>query len=212
MLPFTADVLFSSFEHYNRGLWPLPVHTGLLALAAVLATLLPVRFGDRAIAAALTAAWLWTGYGYHYMQFATINFVAPVYAVLFLLQGLLLAWTGLVRHQLAFRFRGDVVHWIGLTLALAAVAVLPLADGLINSWPGARLVGLAPGPSAIFTLGLLLLDEGRTPPHLAVIPVLWSLVAGATGWVLPLPQDLALAAAGLGAFGLILWKNRRHPG
>jgi hypothetical protein len=46
--------------------------------------------------------------------------------------------------------------------------------------------------------------------HLAVIPLLWTLVAGATAWILAITQDLALPVAGLGAFGLILWKNRRQ--
>ena len=72
------------------------------------------------------------------------------------------------------------------------------------------MVGLAPGPTAVFTLGLLLLTAR---PHAApprVIPLLWTLVAGATAWILAIPQDLALPVAGLGGFALILWKNRRQ--
>jgi len=56
---------------------------------------------------------------------------------------------------------------------------------------------------------MLLLTAGRTPLHLALIPLLWTLIAGAAAWVLTIPQDLALSAAGVAAFALILWKNRR---
>jgi len=57
---------------------------------------------------------------------------------------------------------------------------------------------------------MLLLSAGRTPPRLVVIPLLWSLVGGATAWLLTVPEDLALPLAGVGGCCLILWKNRRQ--
>jgi Family of unknown function (DUF6064) len=211
MLPFTADVLFSSFGQYNRALWPLPVLAWGLGVAAIALALRPSRHGDLAIGALLAMAWLWTGIGYHVLHFATINFVAPLYGGLFILQGLLLAWTGVLRRALAFRFRGDLFGWAGLALAIAALALLPLADWLTgHGLYSLRIAGLAPAPTAAFTLGLLLLVDGRAPLHLAVIPLLWALVAGATGWILSIPQDVAVAVAGFAAFCLILWKTARQ--
>ena len=209
MLPFTAEVLFSSFETYNRALWPLPILAVAVALAIILLTLRPVRGGDRAIGALVALAWLWTGVGYHFLHFAALDFAAPLYGAIFVLEGLLFGWTGLVRGDLRFRFRASLFGWAGLALTLAATLAGPLADSLGHGWQSARMVGLAPGPTAAFTLGLLLLTEGRTPLHLAVIPLLWTVVGGAMAWILAIPQDLALQVAGLGAFGLILWKNRR---
>jgi hypothetical protein len=211
MLPFTADVLFSSFEAYNRALWPLPILAFVLALAAILLTLRPVRGGDRAIGALLAIAWLWVGVGYHLLHHAAIDFAASLYGAFFVIQALLLAWAGVVRGRLAFRFRADPFGWIGLMLALAATIAWPLADRLLGpGWSSVRLVGLAPAPTAVFTLGLLLLTQGRTPLYLTVIPLLWSLVGGATAWILGIRQDLALPVAGLCGFVLILWKNRRQ--
>jgi hypothetical protein len=190
MLPFTADILFSSFEQYNHALWPLPILAWLLGLAIILLTLKPVPGSNRAIGAILAAAWLWIGIGYHLLHFATINFVAPLYGAFFVLQGLLLTWTGAVRGKVAFRFRTGLFGSVGLALALAAMAAWPLADWVLGpGWRSVRLVGLAPGPTTAFTLGLLLLTHGRTPLHLIVIPLLWTLVAGATAWVITIPQD-----------------------
>ena len=211
MLPFTADILFSSFEAYNRALWPLPILAFALALAAILLALRPVRGGDRMIGALLAAAWLWVGLRYHVLHHVAIDFSAPLYGAFFVLQGLLLAWTGVVRGRLAFRYRAGLPGWVGLMLALVATIAWPLADALWGpGWPSVRLVGLAPTPTAVFTLGLLLLIGGRTPLHLAVIPALWTLVAGATAWILAIPQDLLLPVAGVGALILILCKNRRR--
>ena len=212
MLPFTADVLFSSFEAYNRALWPLPVLAVAIGLAIILLTIRPVRGGDRAIGALLAVAWLWIGVGYHILHHAAIDFSAPLYGAFFVVQAVLLAWAGVVRGRLAFRFRADLLGWIGLMLALAATIACPLADWLLGpGWSSVRLVGLAPAPTAVFTLGLLLLIDGRTPLYLTLIPVLWTLVAGATGWALAIPQDLFLPVAGLCGLCLILRKNRR-PG
>ena len=211
MLPFTAEILFSSFEQYNRALWPLPVVAPALALAIVGLALRPVRHGDRAIGMLLALAWLWVGVGYHILHFAALDFAAPAYGAFFVVQGLLLGWSALVRNGLAVRFTGDLFGWCGLALALAAALAWPLADGLWSpGWPSVRVVGLAPGPTAVFTLGMLLLGAGRTPLHLALIPLLWTLIAGATAWILSIPQDLALPVVGIGAIVLILWKNRRY--
>ena len=211
MLPFTAEILFSSFEQYNRALWPLLILAPVLGLAIALLTLRPVPGGDRTIAALMALAWIWVGVGYHFLHFATIDFAAPVYGALFVLQGLLLAWTGVARGRLAFRFGAELFGWCGVALMLAATVAWPLADGLLgHGWQNVRVVGLAPGPTAAFTLGLLLLTAGRTPLHLAVIPLLWTLIAGATAWILTIPQDLALPVAGLAGFGLILWSDRRQ--
>src|SRR5690606_17139257 len=146
MLPFTADVLFSSFAQYHRALWPLPILAPLLALALLVLTVRPVRHGNRAISALLALAWLWVGIGYFVLHFAAFDFAAPGYGLLFVVQGLLLLWTGVVRGRLAFRFAGDLFDWCGLVLALAAALAGPLGDWLWGrDWAGARVVGLAPG-------------------------------------------------------------------
>jgi hypothetical protein len=210
MLPFTADILFASFAQQNRELWPAPLLVPLLGLAAVLLTLRPAPGSDRAIGALLAAAWLWTGIGYHLLRFATINFAAPAYGIAFVLEGLMLAWTGAVRGRLPFRFQRNSAGWAGLALAMMALAAWPLADRLVgHGWESIRLVGMAPEPTAAFTLGLLLLTDGRTPWRLIVIPLAWTLVAGVTAWILSIPQDLALPVVGMGTLVLVLRKNRR---
>jgi hypothetical protein len=209
MLPFTADILFSSIAQYNRALWPLPPIALLLGLGVVLLTLRPIRNGNRLIGALLAAAWLWIGIGWHMLNLARLDFAAPIYGALFVLEGLLLSWIA-IRGRPAFRYRSGPVGWGGLALAMLALA-WPLVDRLAGlSWQSERVVGLAPAPTTVLTLGLLLLVAGRTPWRLAIIPLLWTLIAGATAWILWIPQDLALPVAGACAAGLLVWKNRRY--
>jgi hypothetical protein len=209
MLPFTADILFSSIAQYNRALWPMPPIALLLGLGVVLLTLRPVRDGNRLIGALLAASWLWIGIGWQLLHFARLDFAAPLYGALFVVEGLLLLWIA-IRGRPVFRYRGGLAGWGGLALAMLALA-WPLVDRLAGvSWQSERVVGLAPAPTTVLTLALLLLVAGRTPWRLAIIPLLWTLIAGAMAWILWIPQDLALPVVGVCAAGLLLWKNRRY--
>lgn len=212
LIAFTPEVLFRLFDQYNAALWPLPLLAFGLALLAVLLAWKPRLLGgvgsDRAVAAILAVFWLWTGVVFHGLYFSGINFIAPVYALLFVAQGLLLAWTGVVRGRLSFRFAPTRLGWAGIALAVLALAVYPLAGFLAgHGWARASL--LLPSPLVLFTLAMLALSPNRTPLRLIVIPVFWCLVAGLSGWLLNIVEDLILPLAGIAAAVLIVWKNRR---
>ena len=210
LLSFSPEAFFSVFEQYNRAIGPAPVVAYALGLAVLALVFRPVPGAGRIVAAILGIMWAWNGVAYHLMHFAQINFMAPIFAAFFVVQGLLFAWTGVVRGKIAFRFRPDPVGWTGLGLAVFALAVYPLLGALAgHGWPRAAMFGVSPCPTTIFTLGLLLTIEGRTPLHLVAIPVLWSLVAGTAVWLLDVPEDLALPLAGLVALGLVFRKNRQ---
>ncbi len=212
MLPFTAEALFAQFAQYNRLFWPAPPIGIALCLLVLWLLLRPTAWSGRLIAGLLALAWLWTGIAYHLLTFAKLNFAAPAYAAGFVLQGLLLAWTGTVRGRTTFRFQPDAAGWTGLAFAIAAVILYPAADRCLGfGWDSVRLPGLAPAPTVLLTLGVLLLSAGPIPRHLAMLPLLWAAGAGATGWILGIPQDVALTAAGLAALGLMVDRSRRKP-
>jgi hypothetical protein len=210
LLSFSPEVFFAVFEHYNRAVWPAQVIAYGLGLAALTLVFRPGLSGNRWVAGILAFMWAWSGVAYHLIHFAEINFVAPVFGALFVLQALLFAWTGAVRGKIAFRFRLDPAGWTGLGFMVFAMAVYPVLGWIAgHGWPRAAMFGIAPCPTTIFTLGALLLIQGRTPLHLVAIPLLWSLIGSSAVWLLGVPEDLALLLSGLAAFGLVLWKNRR---
>ena len=213
MLPFTAEVYFALFAQYNGAIWPAQIIAYVLGLGAVVLACRPLAGSDRIVAGLLAAAWMWSGAVYHLLYFASINFSAPVLGAVFVLEGLLLAWTGVLRGRLAFRFQPDPAGWAGLGLAVFAMVGYPVMGWLAgHGWPRAAVFGVAPAPVTIFTLGLLLLAERRTPVHLVAIPVLWTLVGGAAAWFLGIPEDLVLPLAGFLTLALAWWKNRRARG
>jgi hypothetical protein len=78
------------------------------------------------------------------------------------------------------------------------------------------MFGVAPCPTTIFTIGMLLLARGRWIAWLSIIPFLWSLVGLAAALQLGIPEDFVLPLAGVvlmivlgvAAFGVFCGQTR----
>ncbi len=212
-IPFSRDVFLRLFEIYNAAIWPAQIAAYALCVLALLLALKPFKGSSRIVALLLAAAWLWNGVAFHMLHFATIIWAAWGFGFFFVIEGLLLLAAALRRTPPAFRFTGDAAGWTGLAMIAYAMVAYPLI-GLLDGepWPRLALVGVAPCPTTLFTFGILLLAERRAPLHLLVLPVLWSLIGGAAGWLIHIPQDLALPVAALLAVLLAIRKNRLSRG
>jgi Family of unknown function (DUF6064) len=209
MLPFDVDTLFATLTQYHRTFWPLQWLALAAGLGMVLLAAVPLWGSGRVVSLVLAAGWLWVGLAWHLGAFAGINFAAPLYGALFVLQAAILAWIG-ARGRVAFQFRPGPRGWTGLGLAVAATVGYPLADHLGGApWSAVRLPGAAPCPTALLTLGVLLLAEGRRLLLPMLIPALWTVVAAFTGYVLMIGPDQFLPLAGAAALVLALSSNLR---
>jgi hypothetical protein len=198
VLPYSAEALFALHGRILEQLWAAALPLALLALLAA-PTLVFIRRGwaPRAAWAVVAGGWLWVGAVFHLQHFAAFNFMAPLFGWAFLLQGLLLGWWGVVRGRAVGGWPGGWRGWLaGLAVAFALVGY-PVVDLLTGPGDGVRLAGLAPGPTALLSLGLLAGARGRGRLLLSVIPLLSVAAAGFQGWVLGLPSDLAAVPLGL---------------
>ncbi|PWG65452.1 DUF6064 family protein [Spiribacter halobius] len=210
MLPYTAEVLDALLADYHAAIAPLRVIGWLLTAIALALAWRGGPTGWRGSCAVLAAGWLWTGIAFHYERFAVLNFAAPAYAGLFGLQAALLLVTGALAGRPGTSARGALA-WIGLAVAAFALLGQPaLAAALGASWQAVPMAGTAPTPTALATLGILLL-AARTPIHLCLLPALWGLIAGASGWILGMPRELPLALVALALPGLLWWQRRSRP-
>jgi len=210
MIPFTAEVLLRLYGSYSLAIWPVPLAGYALGVLAVLLALRPLPGSGRAVAAILAAFWIWTGWVFHIEYFADLNWGAWIFGALFILQGLLLAWTGVIRGKLEFRFARDLRGWAGLTLVGLALASPALGAVAGHGWPQMQLPGTLPAPTTVITFGLLLMTGARAALPLAVIPFLWALIGGAAAATLGLWEDFSLIfSAALTIFALIASKISR---
>lgn len=200
-LLFSPHTYHRLFELYNRALGPALI--GATALGPLIAGLLvadPARF-RRVAGGLLAAVWLWVAFAFHLQRYATIQWVAPWFAAAFAVEGLLLFGASVSRQPPVPSRRIGIAHG----LILLGTVVQPLIGPLLlgRPWWQIELFGLAPDPTAVATLGgLLLLERGWRRNLLLIVPLAWCAVAGLTlramvapdFWLAPLAALLALAA------------------
>ncbi len=190
---FTPDTYFRLFELYHRDWWPMQLVCMTMAVIMLLCLWLKPAWGGRIIALLLAASWAWVGWAFLHVRFAPIHWVADGYALAFFLQALLLIVYGISRRGAVFETGHTMRAGIGLFILLGALLVMPASAHLSGrDWMQAELFAMTPDATVLATLGLLLLAKGRMVIWLAVIPVAWCFVGGATLWVLEAPEALIL--------------------
>jgi hypothetical protein len=96
---------------------------------------------------------------------------------------------------------------IGLALSSYALVIHPLIAPLTGRpITQAEIFGLAPDPTAIATLGILLAAD-RPSLHLFVVPFLWCLVTGLTLWTMESPEAPVAPLLALLALALVIPKT-----
>jgi hypothetical protein len=197
LLLFSPRTYYRMFELYHAGTWP--VHIVVLASAAAIVALArrDEERAQRVIAGVLAAWWLWVGIAFHLNRYATINWSAKYFAVMFVIQALLLVWYGVVRGQLRIQFRKTAKHQLagGLVVLAALYPALGILAG--RDWNQVEMLGLTPDPTAIGTLAFLALSVTRVPRPLLIIPAVWCLIGGATLWALGSAEAWVILMSGL---------------
>jgi hypothetical protein len=215
-LMFAPRIYWRLFESLNLAFWPL--HAGIvLACVAWLGWIgrnggVPGRTAARAALVVLALGWALTAWAFLWHRLAPIHWLAAYIAPLFMLQAaalLALALHGAVHGQ-----PGRLRRALGLALLLWALLLHPLLAGLAGRpWAQAEFVGLAADPTAIATLGLLLLLRGPRGAMRAlwVLPLAWCALSAATLWTMGSAQGWVPFAALLLA-GQAAWRGQDAAG
>jgi len=176
---FSQTAYYRQFELYNQAIWPL--HVVAIVLACVIAYALwkkPVWAG-RLVAAILLVSWLWVAWAFLYLRFYQIHIVANWYALGFVLQVGLITWYGIIQNRfnvfMTSRWRVNVGTGL-LFISLIIYPFIPVITG--RSWLQFEMFFLAPDPTVLATLAILLLY--RTPKVLFLIPTIWMALSGVT--------------------------------
>ena len=207
-LPFTRDQFFDVFAAYNRSLWPFAL--ALWGYALVAAVVLARDLGRGRFGAVMLAVqWAWAGAAYHAAFFAAINPAAWVFATLFVIEGGLLVWFGVIRDQLRFSATGSLRHVAAWTLIIYALLYPLLAQAEGHPFPRGPTFGV-PCPTTFLTIGWLLAADPPWPKVVALIPIGWAFVGGSAAVLLGVRADLMLWVAGIALTASLLVSVRHR--
>jgi Family of unknown function (DUF6064) len=195
--PFTLEQFLGVFADYNVAIWPAQIVAYVLGLIAIAAVWSRWLAPSSIIMSVLALMWAMNGFGYHYLFFVEVNPAAKLFAGFFVLQAILFVASVLMANDLHFKIGGNFRSVAGAAFIIYAMVIYP-AFGI---WAGHGLMvgpmfGVAPCPTTIFTIGMLLLARGKWMVWLSIIPIIWSLIGLAAALQLGMSEDYGLAVAG----------------
>ena len=207
-LPFTVEQFLDVFINYNNSVYPMQIIFYLLALIVILLSIKKITYSDRIINVILSFFWLWMGIVYHLFYFAQINKAAYLFAGIFILQGLMFLFNGVLNNKLSYKFRLDAFGWVGALMITFAFIVYPLLGHLSGHfYPASPTFGL-PCPTTIFTFGILMWFDKKIPLSIVAIPFIWSIIGFFAALKLDFHEDIGLLVAGI--LGIIVTVLRKR--
>lgn len=180
-LLFSPRAYWRLFDLHNRAVWPLQIPALLAGVAILVAVVRPRSWSDRAVSAALAAAWLWVAWSFLWTRYMAINWAVLYVVPAFVAEALLFLVFGCLAGRLRMAADRSLQSGIGLALLVYALALHPLTAVFDDRLFQAEIFGIAPDPLAIATLGLLMLAAaGPARWLLLVVPVTWCIISTVT--------------------------------
>lgn len=185
-LLFSPRTYYRLFELHNRDVWPTQIATLAAGFGVLFLVVRNAAWRGRIVSTLLAMCWLWVAWAFHFQRYAGINWAATWFAAGFAVEALLLLWIGSVRGKLEpiVAGIGSRRRIAGIGLLLFALVVQPLIAPVSGrSWMQMEMFGIAPDPTVVATLGVLLPMRG--PRWLLFpVPLAWCAISGATLWTM----------------------------
>jgi hypothetical protein len=189
-LLFSPRTYYRVIEIYNRAVWPAQIMA--VGLGGIIVALLRsgAAWSGQSISVILMACWFWVAWAYFLEHYSSINWAAPYFAGGFVVQGVLLLFAGLANGR-RVQLRAGLPGAAGLAIFLFALLVHPVVGRMLGRpWTQAEVFGIAPDPTSIATLGIVIGTDVRLASWLLPIPLVWCAISAATLWTMGSPDAL----------------------
>ena len=192
-LLFSAPTYHRLFELYNREIWPAQIVALAFGIVILACLFCGAAWRGRVVTAILAACWLWVAWAFHFERYATINWAANYFAIGFAIEALLVVRIGIIRAELTCITANGTIHTAGICLLVFALVVQPAIGPMIGRpWLQAEIFGVAPDPTVVATLGILVLAARRPLWLPMIIPIIWCVISGATLWAMESREALLM--------------------
>ncbi|MCF7885163.1 MAG: DUF6064 family protein [Candidatus Marinimicrobia bacterium] len=209
-MPFNVEQFLEVIKNYNLAIGILPVVIAFsLGILAIWELVKKKKHADKLINNILAVFWIWNGAVYHLGFFLKINPAARIFGILFIIQGLLFLYYGNFTSKLQYTFRKGVYYTIAWVLIVYAILIYNILSPFLGHvYPVAPLFGIAPCPTTIFTLGILIFTNEKMPKVILIVPFIWSLIGGSASILFGIYEDILLLISGVLTIALIYFRNK----
>ena len=206
MTPYDKQSWFNLISAYSQAIWPYSLLALLMMIVIPLLLFKHEKAGlssgnsVRLVLILLGQCWLWCGVVFHWQHFANLNWAAPWFAWMFIVQGGLLILSGLLLKQRQWSKPFSPRFTLALITLLAGLLVYPLS-GFLEGRALAELewFPLMPAPITLVTFASLMLLKTHWRHLLAIIPIMWAIISAAFATTLGLLEFYFMAGA------IVLW-------
>lgn len=209
-IPFSIDEFLNVFENYNLSLWPIQLFFYVLALLAITVIFKRSFKSSKIVMSILTFFWIWMGLVYHILYFSQINKMAYLFGILFIVQGFVFLYFGVIKQTIQFEFNLNLSGIVAIVFLTYSLVLYPLIGHVVGHiYPRTPTFGV-PCPTTIFTFSLLLYSVHRIPWYIIIVPLLWSIIGFSAAINLSVKEDFGLVIAGvLSTIILLVHKPKR---
>lgn len=198
LLMFSPRTYYRMLERHNEAVWPVQILTLGLGFTVLGLLRRPTPAQGRIVSTIVAGLWAWVAWSFLWTRYATINWAAAYFALLFAIEALLFIGIGIAGGRLRYRASRNAAGRTGIALIVLGLVIYPvLAPLLGRPWRQVEIFGVFPDPTAIATAGLLLLAEGSPRGGLLIVPLLWCCITGATLWAMGSGEAVAAPVAAL---------------
>ncbi|MDR9426416.1 MAG: DUF6064 family protein, partial [Marinobacter sp.] len=155
-IPFTENVYFRLMERMGETFWPLQLLTLALGVGTIA---LVLKHRPRLACLLIAPVWVFVAVAFFMQRYGQLNWAGDYIGYAFLAQATLLVVIPLMGYGL-----GKPLHWksppvlAGGALIFFGLVVQPFLAPLAgDSWYQAQVFGVHPDPTAIVSLGVILL-------------------------------------------------------
>ena len=200
---------YHRWTEYNPAVWPMQIITYMLAVGVIVLLFTKWKHSGRLIAGVIAFLWLWSGLVAIILFFGTVSSQYYFWGSLWIIQGMVFIYYGLLKPGFKFSFSKKITSYIGFLLILYALIIYPII-GILNGhgFPGGPIFGVAPCPVCIFTFGVFMMTRKRIPAYIFVFPLIWSLLGIYAAVKMNVFADLGMAIAGVTGTVFIVYNNR----
>ncbi|MGQ7260643.1 MFS transporter permease [Vreelandella sp. V005] len=210
-IPFTADVYFRLLERMGETFWPLHLLTLPLGVATLV---LALKHRTRLACLLPAPLWAFVAVAFFIQRYAELNWAGGYVGYAFIAQAVLLVVITLTGWGMdnAPRATHPPVA-IGIAITLFGLILMPLIMQMLaplsgGSWYQAEVFGIHADPTAVTTLGLVLIMlRGFALWLAAIIPALWLVISGLTLQVLDSGGAAVLFVVLVIALVGLVWKS-----
>ncbi|MEP3279130.1 MAG: DUF6064 family protein [Stappiaceae bacterium] len=184
-LLFSSRTYYRLFELANNAFWPGPLLAYAIGLLLLLVIWRRPPSHERITAVALGLAWICSGWIFVWQHYSVINWTANYIAPLFWLEGSVLLLIAVSKTGVTLPPINTPSTRTLFILLAGILLFYPLGALLFGrSLSSAEIYGIAPDPTALATVIVLLIATGRTRWLLMIIPAIWCLISALTMWAM----------------------------